>query len=40
VAVGGALIAVMENHQQADGAVRIPAALWPCTGGMERAAAG
>ena len=40
VAVGRALIAVMENHQQADGAVRIPAALWPCTGGMERVAAG
>jgi len=39
VAVGRALIAVMENHQQADGAILIPEALWPWTGGMERIAA-
>ena len=39
VAVGRALIAVMENHQQADGSILIPPALWPWTGGMERIAA-
>ena len=38
VAVGRALIAVMENHQQADGSILIPEALWPWTGGMERIA--
>jgi seryl-tRNA synthetase len=36
VAVGRALIAVMENHQQADGSVLIPEALWPYMGGVER----
>ena len=36
VAVGRALIAVMENHQQADGAILIPKMLWPYMGGMER----
>jgi seryl-tRNA synthetase len=36
VAVGRALIAVMENHQQADGSILIPAVLWPYMGGMER----
>ncbi len=40
VALGRALIAVMENHQQADGSILIPPALWPWTGGMERIAAG
>jgi seryl-tRNA synthetase len=35
-AVGRALIAVMENHQQADGSILIPQALWPYMGGMER----
>jgi seryl-tRNA synthetase len=40
VAVGRALIAVMENHQQADGSVLIPKALWPYMGGAERIAAG
>jgi seryl-tRNA synthetase len=39
VAVGRALIAVMENHQQADGSILIPPALWPWTGGLERIAA-
>jgi len=39
VAVGRALIAVMENFQQADGSILIPEALWPFTGGMERIAA-
>ncbi|HEY1935642.1 MAG TPA: serine--tRNA ligase [Acetobacteraceae bacterium] len=36
VAVGRALIAVMENHQQADGSVLIPEVLWPYMGGIER----
>jgi len=36
VAVGRALIAVMENHQQADGAILVPPALWPYMGGVER----
>jgi seryl-tRNA synthetase len=36
VAVGRALIAVMENHQQADGSVLIPEVLWPYMGGAER----
>ena len=36
VAVGRALIAVMENHQQADGTILIPEVLWPYMGGMER----
>ena len=39
VAVGRALIAVLETHQQADGSVLIPQALWPYMGGMERIAA-
>ena len=32
VAVSRALIALLENHQQADGSVRIPAALRPYVG--------
>ncbi|HTW69189.1 MAG TPA: serine--tRNA ligase [Acetobacteraceae bacterium] len=36
VAVGRALIAVMENHQQADGSILIPEVLWPYTAGVER----
>ena len=39
VAIGRALIAVMENHQQADGSILVPAALWPYMGGQERIAA-
>ena len=35
VAIGRALIAVMENHQQADGSILIPAALVPYMGGVE-----
>ncbi|RVU45013.1 serine--tRNA ligase [Rubrivivax rivuli] len=35
LAVGRALVAVLENHQQADGSVRIPAALRPYMGGAE-----
>ena len=34
LAVGRALVAVLENHQQADGSIRIPAALEPYLGGM------
>jgi len=35
LAVGRALVAVLENHQNADGSVRIPAALRPYLGGLE-----
>lgn len=38
VAVGRALIAVMENCQQADGSIEIPEALRPWMGGAERIA--
>jgi seryl-tRNA synthetase len=34
VAVGRALIAVMENYQQADGSIAVPDALRPYMGGM------
>jgi seryl-tRNA synthetase len=34
LAVGRALVAVLENHQQADGSIRIPAALQPYLGGQ------
>jgi seryl-tRNA synthetase len=33
LAVGRALVAVLENHQQADGSVQVPAALRPYLGG-------
>jgi seryl-tRNA synthetase len=36
LAVGRTLIAVLENHQQADGSVDIPEALRPYMGGVER----
>jgi seryl-tRNA synthetase len=36
VAVGRALIAVMENYQDADGSIRIPDALLPYMGGLTR----
>jgi seryl-tRNA synthetase len=35
VAVGRALIAVMENYQQADGSIRVPEVLRPYMGGAE-----
>jgi seryl-tRNA synthetase len=35
LAVGRALVAVLENHQQADGSIRIPLALRPYLGGAE-----
>jgi seryl-tRNA synthetase len=39
VAVGRALIAVMENFQQADGSILVPPPLWPYMAGVERIAA-
>jgi len=38
VAVGRALIAVLETHQQPDGSVLLPEALWPFMGGLTRIA--
>lgn len=35
LAVGRALVAVLENHQQADGSIRVPVALRPYLGGVE-----
>ena len=35
LAVGRAMVAVLENHQQADGSVYVPAALRPYLGGAE-----
>lgn len=35
LAVGRALVAILENHQQADGSVHIPEALRPYMGGVE-----
>jgi seryl-tRNA synthetase len=39
LAVGRTLIAVLENYQDADGSVRVPDALRPYMGGVERLAA-
>jgi seryl-tRNA synthetase len=36
LAVGRTLVAVMENYQQADGSIVVPAALRPYMGGLER----
>lgn len=36
LAIGRTLVAVLENHQQADGSVDIPAALQPHMGGIQR----
>jgi seryl-tRNA synthetase len=36
VAVGRALIAVMENYQNGDGSVTIPEALRPYMGGLQK----
>ncbi len=38
VAVGRAMVAVLENYQQADGSVTVPAALQPYMGGLTRIA--
>jgi seryl-tRNA synthetase len=35
LAVGRALVAVLENGQQADGSIRLPAALHPYMGGLK-----
>ena len=35
LAVGRTLVAILENHQQADGSVALPAALWPYMGGVQ-----
>jgi seryl-tRNA synthetase len=35
LAVGRAMVAVLENHQQADGSIRVPVALRPYLGGVE-----
>ena len=40
LAVGRTLVAVVENYQQADGSVVVPAALKPYMGGLERIAKG
>ena len=40
LAVGRTLIAILENYQQADGSVIVPAALRPYMGGLERIAKG
>ena len=39
LAVGRALVAVLENHQQADGSIKLPAALQPYLGGLTLLAA-
>ena len=36
LAVGRALVAVLENYQNADGSVTIPEALRPYMGGLEK----
>ena len=38
VAAGRALIAVMENYQEADGSIRVPEVLKPYMGGLEKIA--
>jgi seryl-tRNA synthetase len=35
LAVGRALVAVLENHQNEDGSIRVPAALRPYLGGLD-----
>jgi seryl-tRNA synthetase len=34
LAVGRTLVAILENYQQADGSVAVPAALQPYMGGL------
>ncbi len=36
LAVGRTLVAIMENYQEADGSIRVPAALLPYMGGVTR----
>jgi seryl-tRNA synthetase len=40
LAVGRTLVAILENHQNANGSVRVPAALRPYLGGIELLSAG
>jgi seryl-tRNA synthetase len=35
LAVGRTLVAILENHQQADGSIRVPPALQPFMGGLQ-----
>jgi seryl-tRNA synthetase len=35
VAVGRAMVAVLENHQRSDGSIAVPKALRPYLGGAE-----
>jgi seryl-tRNA synthetase len=35
LAVGRTLVAVLENYQQADGSIAVPAALRPYLGGLD-----
>ncbi|WP_448251138.1 serine--tRNA ligase [Ottowia oryzae] len=39
LAVGRALVAVLENHQNADGSINVPTALRPYLGGLEKLSA-
>jgi seryl-tRNA synthetase len=36
LAVGRTLVAILENYQERDGRVRVPSALQPYLGGLER----
>ncbi len=38
LAIGRTLVAILENYQQEDGSVRVPEALWPYMGGVEKIA--
>jgi len=38
LAVGRTLVAILENYQQADGSIELPAALRPYLGGQTRLA--
>ena len=40
LAVGRTLVAILENYQNADGSIAIPAALWPYMGGADTISAG
>jgi seryl-tRNA synthetase len=40
LAVGRTLVAILENHQQADGSISIPTVLQPYMGGLDRIAPG
>ncbi|NVB79276.1 MAG: serine--tRNA ligase [Kofleriaceae bacterium] len=40
IAIGRTIVAIMEQYQQADGSIVVPAALRPYVGGLERITAG